>query len=115
VGTQAQRGSCNLADNNTLTPSPRSHNSATADVETGPKFIEHQVGETLREDVDELRCRRDMEDADLTDGYLLSDKMKINLHMFHALMLNGVDGEVHGTDVVTLEESAPRRWSLEHM
>jgi hypothetical protein len=56
-----------------------------------------------------------MEDADLTDGYLLSDKMKINLHMFHALMLNGVDGEVHDADVVTLEESAPRRWSLEHM
>jgi hypothetical protein len=37
-----------------------------------------------------------MEDADLTDGNLLSDKMKINLHMFGALMLNEVGGEVHG-------------------
>jgi hypothetical protein len=37
-----------------------------------------------------------MEDADLTDDNLLSDKMKINLHMFGALMLNGVGGEVHG-------------------
>jgi hypothetical protein len=37
-----------------------------------------------------------MEDADLTDGNLLSDKMKINLHMFGALMLNRVGGEVHG-------------------
>jgi hypothetical protein len=33
-----------------------------------------------------------MEDADLADGYLLSDKMKINLHMFGVLMLNGVSG-----------------------
>jgi hypothetical protein len=33
-----------------------------------------------------------MEDADLTDGNLLSDKMKINLHMLDALMLNRVGG-----------------------
>jgi hypothetical protein len=56
-----------------------------------------------------------MEDADLVDSYLLSDKMKINLYMFCALMLNGVDGEVHGVDVVAVDESAPRRWSLELM
>jgi hypothetical protein len=33
-----------------------------------------------------------MEDVDLTDGNLLSDKIKINLHMLGALMLNGVGG-----------------------
>jgi hypothetical protein len=33
-----------------------------------------------------------MEDADLSDGYLLSDKIKINLHMLYALMLNEVGG-----------------------
>jgi hypothetical protein len=33
-----------------------------------------------------------MKDVDLTDGYILSDKMKINLHMLSALMLNGVGG-----------------------
>jgi hypothetical protein len=33
-----------------------------------------------------------MEDANLTDGNLLSDKMKINPHMLGALMLNGVGG-----------------------
>jgi hypothetical protein len=32
----------------------RNHNSATADVETGPKLIKHRGGETLRKDVDEL-------------------------------------------------------------
>jgi hypothetical protein len=56
-----------------------------------------------------------MEDADLTDGNLLSDKMKVNLHMLHALMLNGVGGEVHDADVVTVDESAARWRSLELM
>jgi hypothetical protein len=50
-----------------------------------------------------------MEDADLTDDNLLSEKMKINLHMLGALMLNGVGGEVHGADIVTVDKCAPRR------
>jgi hypothetical protein len=33
-----------------------------------------------------------MEDANLTDDNLLSDKMKINLYMLGALILNGVGG-----------------------
>jgi hypothetical protein len=56
-----------------------------------------------------------MEYADLADGDSLSDKMKINLHMFGALMLNGVGGEVHGADVVTVDESVLRRRTLELM
>jgi hypothetical protein len=94
---------------------PHSHNSATTDVETGSKLIKHRGGETLREDVGELRCRQDMEDVDLTDDNLLSDEMKINLHMLRVLMLNGVDGEVHGADVVAVDESAARWQSLELM
>jgi hypothetical protein len=54
-----------------------------------------------------------MEDADLADGNLLSDKMKINLHMLDVLMLNGVGGEVHGVDVVAVDKGAPRRRGLE--
>jgi hypothetical protein len=54
-----------------------------------------------------------MEDADLTDGNLLSDKMKINLHMLGALMLNGVDKEVHGADIITVDKCAPRWRGLE--
>jgi hypothetical protein len=54
-----------------------------------------------------------MEDADLADDNLLSDKMKINLHMLGALMLNGVGGEVHGADVIAVDKGASRRrvWS----
>jgi hypothetical protein len=56
-----------------------------------------------------------MEYVDLTDGDSLSNKMKINLHMFGVLMLNGVGGEVHNADVVAVDESAPRRQTLELM
>jgi hypothetical protein len=54
-----------------------------------------------------------MEDADLTDGDLFSDEVQINLHMLGALVLNGVIGEVHGTDVVAVDECTPRRRRLE--
>jgi hypothetical protein len=56
-----------------------------------------------------------MEDADLTGGNILLDKIKINLHMIGALMLNGVDGELHGADIVAVDEGAPRRRGLELM
>jgi hypothetical protein len=54
-----------------------------------------------------------MEDADLTDNNLFSDKMKSNLHMLDALMLNGVRGEVYGADVVAVDKGASRRRGLE--
>jgi hypothetical protein len=54
-----------------------------------------------------------MEEADLTDDNLLSDKMKINHHMLGALMLNRVGGEVHNADIVTVDKCAPRRRGLE--
>jgi hypothetical protein len=53
--------------------------------------------------------------VNLTDCNLLLDEMKINLHMLHALMLNGVGGEVHDTDVVAVDKSAARWRSLELM
>jgi hypothetical protein len=49
-----------------------------------------------------------MEDTDLTDGNLLSNEMKISLYMLCALMLNRVGGEVHGVNVVAVDESAAR-------
>jgi hypothetical protein len=55
------------------------------------------------------------EDAYLIDANLFSDKMKINLHMLDALMLNGVGGEIHDTDIVVVDKSAPRWRGLELM
>jgi hypothetical protein len=56
-----------------------------------------------------------MEDTDLADSNLLSDKMKINLHMLGALMLNGVGGKIHDVDVIAVDKGASRRRSLELM
>jgi hypothetical protein len=52
---------------------------------------------------------------DLTNDNLLSNEIKINLHMLCMLMLNGVGGEVYGADVVTVDESVALWWSLELM
>jgi hypothetical protein len=49
----------------------------------------------------------------LADDNILSDKIKINLHMLGVLMLNEVGGEVHDADVVTVDKGAPRRQGLE--
>jgi hypothetical protein len=49
-----------------------------------------------------------MEDTDLVDGNLLSEKMKINIHMLGVLILNRVGGEVHDADVVIVDKGAPR-------
>jgi hypothetical protein len=42
----------------------------------------------------------------LIDDILLSDEMKINLHILHVLMVNEVGGEIHDADVVVVDESA---------
>jgi hypothetical protein len=56
-----------------------------------------------------------MEDADLVDGDLLSNKVEINFYMLGALMLNGVGGEVDGANVVIVDQRALRQRTLEHM
>jgi hypothetical protein len=47
-----------------------------------------------------------MQDADITDGNTFPDKVEVDLNMLCALVLNGVGGEVDGTNVVTVDESA---------
>jgi hypothetical protein len=46
-----------------------------------------------------------VEDTNVLDGNVLRDKVKINLNMLGALVLNGVGGEVDGTDVVIVDQS----------
>jgi hypothetical protein len=47
-----------------------------------------------------------VQDTDITDGHAFPHKVEVDLDMLRALVLNGVDGEVDGADVVTVDEGA---------
>jgi hypothetical protein len=47
-----------------------------------------------------------VQDAEITDGNVFSDEVEVDLDMLRALVLNGVVGEVDGTDIVAVDESA---------
>ena len=49
---------------------------------------------------------RDMEDPNIADSDPVTNKVQVDLHMLHPLMMNGVGGEVHGADVVAVDECA---------
>jgi hypothetical protein len=48
-----------------------------------------------------------VENTNVTDSNALTDKVEINHNMLGALVLNGVGGEVDGTDVITVDQSDP--------
>jgi hypothetical protein len=56
-----------------------------------------------------------VQDADITDGHAFPHKVDVDLDMFHALVLNGVGGDVDGADVVAVDEGALRQQSIEHL
>jgi hypothetical protein len=56
-----------------------------------------------------LRGRRDIEDANISNGDALADEVEINLNILCALMLGGVGGEVGSADVVAADEGNPRQ------
>jgi hypothetical protein len=88
-------------------PPPAVETLATADVETRPKLCKHHGRKPFGEDVGELGGGRDVEDVNISTGDPLVDKVKIDLDMLHALVLDGVGGEVDGADVVAEDEGAP--------
>jgi hypothetical protein len=54
-----------------------------------------------------------MQDVDITNGPAFLHKVEVILYMFYVLVLNGVGGEVDGTDVVIVDEGALRKRSVE--
>jgi hypothetical protein len=86
---------------------------ATVDVETGSKVQEHRGGQSLGEDVSELRSRQNMEDTNVPDDNTLENKVEINLNMFVALVLNGVGGEVNSVDIATVDQSGMRQGAMQ--
>jgi hypothetical protein len=53
-----------------------------------------------------------VEDTNTLDGNVLVDKVKINLNMLGALVLNGVGGEIDGSDVVIIDQSSSRQGAV---
>ena len=47
-----------------------------------------------------------MENTNIADSHPVTNEMQVNLHMLRPLMLNRVGGEVHGADVVAVDERA---------
>jgi hypothetical protein len=82
-------------------------------VETEPKFRGQRSRQTIREDVHKLGCCRHLQDVDITDDHMFLHKVEVDLDMFHALVLDGVGGEVDGAHVVAIDKGALRQLSVE--
>ena len=54
-----------------------------------------------------------MEYPNITDGDPVAHEVQVDLHMLRPLILNGVDGEIHGADVVAVDERALGKWTVE--
>jgi hypothetical protein len=50
-----------------------------------------------------------MEDTNISNGNTLTDNVKIDLNMLGALVLNNIDGEVDGINIVAVDQSGPRQ------
>ena len=48
-----------------------------------------------------------MEYPNIADGDSVAHEVQIDLHMLRPLVLDGVGGEIHGADVVAVNERAP--------
>ena len=49
-----------------------------------------------------------MEHPNIADGDSVAHEVQVDLHVLRPLMLNGVGGEVHGADVVAVDERTLR-------
>jgi hypothetical protein len=47
-----------------------------------------------------------MENPNIANSHPVSNEVQVNLHMLRPLMLNRIGGEVHGADVVAVDECA---------
>jgi hypothetical protein len=88
------------------TNTPPQPQLGTCYVEPGAELREYRGGQALGEYASKLGSGRDMEDPNIIDNNTVTNKVQVNLHMLRPLMLDRVGGEVHGADVVTVDERA---------
>jgi hypothetical protein len=77
--------------------------SSSSNVQAELEFHENGRRQSFGEDIRILGCRRDVQDTDVAKCDVLTYKVEINLYMLCPLMLDGVGGEVHSTDIVTVD------------
>ena len=82
---------------------PRSR-SVAGDAKTGPELLENGRRQSFRHDVGELLRRRDVEDLDAPKSHLLTNEVYIELNMLRSTMVDRVGREVHGGDIVAVDE-----------
>ena len=54
-----------------------------------------------------------MKNAEMTNSNTLLNKVKIDLNVLGALMLNGVGTHVDSTNVVTIDQSDAAKWNVQ--
>jgi hypothetical protein len=86
---------------------------ATTNVESGSKLREHRGWKILSEDVCKLRTRQNVMNTNIPNNNALTDEVKIDLNMLRVLVLNRVDREVGGVDIVTVDKSTYREGIVE--
>lgn len=86
---------------------------ATTNVESGSKLREHRGWKILSEDACKLCTRQNVMNTDIPDNNALTDEVKIDLNMLCVLVLNRVDREVGGIDVVAVDKSTYREGIVE--
>ena len=53
-----------------------------------------------------VKMSANMEYPNIADGDSVAHEVQVNLHMFRPLMLDEVGGEIHGADIVAVDERA---------
>jgi hypothetical protein len=56
--------------------------------------------------------RRHIEDSNLSQGYLLTDKVNVNLYVFSATMMHRIGSHVDSTDIVAINNSGLGKWNV---
>jgi hypothetical protein len=51
-----------------------------------------------------------MKDPSMAEGNFLSNKVEIDLYVLCSLMLHWIAGQVHCTDVITIDQGGSARW-----
>jgi hypothetical protein len=51
----------------------------------------------------------------IINGNAFSHEVEVDLDVLGALVLNGVSGEVDGTDVIAIDECTLREWCVEFL